>query len=140
MAEFTNTSTQTVTIGQNVLLTETAVNGSCSIVHREGAGIVTLRGLTNQSRARYKVSFGANIGVPATGTAEAISVALSVDGEALNSAAAIFTPAAVDQYGNIFVAVNVDVPRGCCVTVAAVNTSTQSINVANANMIVERVA
>lgn len=140
MAEYTNSSIQTVAAGQNVLLTETAVNGNCSIVHREGAGIVTLRGLTNQSRARYKVSFGANIAVPATGTADAISVALSVNGEALNSATAIFTPAAVDQYGNIFVAVNVDVPRGCCVTVAAVNTSTQSINVANANMIVERVA
>lgn len=140
MAEFTSTNVQTVAAGQNVLLTETAVNGSCSIVHREGAGIVTLRGLTNQSRARYKVSFGANIAIPATGTADAISVALAVDGEALNSATGIFTPAAVDQYGNIFVAVNVDVSRGCCVTVAAVNTSTQSINVANANMIVERVA
>lgn len=140
MAEYTNASIQTVAAGQNVLLTETAVNGNCGIVHREGAGIVTLRGLTNQCRARYKVSFGANIAVPATGTAEAISVALSVDGEALNSATAIVTPAAVDQHGNIFVAVNVDVPRGCCVTVAAENTSAQAINVVNANMIVERVA
>lgn len=140
MAEYTNASIQTVAAGQNVLLAETAVNGNCGIVHREGAGIVTLRGLTNQCRARYKVSFGANIAVPATGTAEAISVALSVDGEALNSATAIVTPAAVDQYGNIFVAVNVDVPRGCCVTVAAENTSAQAINVVNANMIVERVA
>lgn len=140
MAEYTNTSAQTVAAGQNVLLTETAVNGNCAIVHREGAGIVTLRGLTNQCRARFKVSFGANIEVPANGTVEAISIALAVDGEALNSATAIFTPAAVEQYGNIFIAVNVDVPRGCCVTVAAENTSGQSIIVANANMIVERVA
>lgn len=140
MAEYTNTSAQTVAAGQNVLLTETAVNGNCAIVHREGAGIVTLRGLTNQCRARFKVSFGANIEVPANGTVEAISIALAVDGEALNSATAIFTPAAVEQYGNIFVAVNVDVPRGCCVTVAAENTSGQSIIVANANMIVERLA
>lgn len=140
MAEFTNASAQTVAAGQNVLLTETAVSGNCGIVHREGAGIVTLRGLTNQCRARYKVSFGANIAVPADGTVEAISVALSVSGEALNSATAIITPAAVDQYGNIYVAVNVDVPRGCCVAVAATNTSTQTINIANANMIVERVA
>lgn len=123
-----------------MLLTETTVNGNCSIVHREGAGNVTLRGLTNQCRARYKVSFGANIAIPASGTVEAISVALSVDGEALGSALAIVTPAAIDQYGNIFVAANIDVPRGCCVTVAAENTSTQAINVANANMIVERVA
>lgn len=140
MAEFTSASAQSVAAGQNVLLTETAVSGNCGIVHREGAGIVTLRGLTNQCRARYKVSFGANIAIPADGTVEAISLALAVDGEALNSATAIITPAAVDQYGNIYVAVNVDVPRNCCVTVAATNTSTQTINVANANMIVERVA
>lgn len=140
MAEYTNSNIQTVAAGQNVLLTETAVDGNCSIVHRAGAGIVTLRGLTNQCRARYKVSFGANIAIPTGGTVEAISTALSVNGEALNSALAIITPAAVEQYGNIFVSVNIDVPRGCCVTVAAENTSTQAINVANANIIVERVA
>lgn len=140
MAEFTNSAVQSVAAGQNALLTETAVSGNCGIVHREGAGIVTLRGLTNQCRARYKVSFGANIAVPADGTVEAISAALSVGGEPLNSATAIITPAAVDQYGNIYIAVNIDVPRGCCVSVAAVNTSAQTINIANANMIVERVA
>ncbi len=140
MAEFTNASTALVAAGQNVPLTETAVAGNCNIVHREGAGIVTLRGLTNQCRARYRVSFGANIAIPTGGTVEAISLALAVNGEPLVSATAIFTPAAVGDYGNIFVSANVDVPRGCCLTVAAKNTSGQAINVANANMIVERVA
>ena len=140
MAEFTNATTALVAAGQNVPLTETAVAGNCSIVHREGAGIVTLRGLTNQCRARYKVSFGANIAIPTGGTVEAITVALAVNGEPLVSATAIFTPAAVGDYGNVFVSANVDVPRGCCLTVAAKNTSGQAINVANANMIVERVA
>lgn len=140
MAEFTNASTALVAAGQNVPLTETAVAGNCSIVHREGAGIVTLRGLTNQCRARYRVSFGANIAIPAGGTVEAISLALAVNGEPLVSATAILTPAAVGDYGNIFVSANVDVPRGCCLTVAAENISGQAINVANANMIVERVA
>nr|DAM75241.1 MAG TPA: hypothetical protein [Caudoviricetes sp.] len=140
MAEFTNATTALVAAGQNVPLTETAVAGNCSIVHREGAGIVTLRGLTNQCRARYRVSFGANIAIPTGGTVEAISLAIAVNGEPLVSATAIFTPAAVGDYGNIFVSANVDVPRGCCLTVAAKNTSGQAINVANANMIVERVA
>lgn len=140
MAEFTNATTALVAAGQNVPLTETAVAGNCSIVHREGAGIVTLRGLTNQCRARYRVSFGANIAIPTGGTVEAISLALAVNGEPLVSATAIFTPAAVGDYGNVFVSANVDVPRGCCLTVAAKNTSGQAINVANANMIVERVA
>ena len=67
MAEFTNSNIVTVAAGQNVPLTETAVAGNCSIVHREGAGIVTLRGLTNQCRARYRVAFGANIAIPTGG-------------------------------------------------------------------------
>lgn len=140
MAEFTNATTALVAAGQNVPLTETAVAGNCSIVHREGAGIVTLRGLTNQCRARYRVSFGANIAIPTGGTVEAISLAIAVNGEPLVSATAIVTPAAVGDYGNVFVSANVDVPRGCCLTVAAENISGQAINVANANMIVERVA
>lgn len=140
MAEFTNATTALVAAGQNVPLTETAVAGNCNIIHREGAGIVTLRGLTNQCRARYKVSFGANIAIPTGGTVEAISLALAVNGEPLVSATAVVTPAAVGDYGNIFVSANVDVPRGCCLTVAAENISGQAINVANANMIVERVA
>lgn len=140
MAEFTNASTALVAAGQNVPLTETAVAGNCNIVHREGAGIVTLRGQTNQCRARYRVSFGANIAIPTGGTVEAISLALAINGEPLVSATAIVTPAAVGDYGNVFVSANVDVPRGCCLTVAAENTSGQAINVANANMTVERTA
>lgn len=140
MAEFTNASTALVAAGQNVPLTETAVAGNCNIVHREGAGIVTLRGNTNQFRARYRVSFGANIAIPTGGTVEAISLALAINGEPLTSATAIFTPAAVGDYGNVFVSANVDVPRGCCLTVAAENISGQAINVANANMTVERTA
>ncbi len=140
MAEYTNSNIITVASGQNVPLTETAVCGSPCIVHREGAGIVTLRGLTNQCRARYKVGFGANIAIPDGGTVEAISIALAVDGEPLNSASAIVTPAAAEQYGNVYVSVFVDVPKGCCVTVAAENTGTQPILVANANLIAERTA
>lgn len=140
MAEYTNANTVTVAAGQNVPFTETAVSGSPCIVHREGAGIVTLRGLTNQCRARFKVSFGGNIAIPTGGTVGAISAALAVNGEPLNSATGIVTPAAVDQYGNIYVVANIDVPRGCCLTVAVENTSNQAINIANANLIVERVA
>ncbi len=140
MAEYTNANVAAVAAGQNVPFTETAVSGSPCIVHREGAGIVTLRGLTNQCRARFKVSFGGNIAIPTDGTVAAISVALAVNGEPLTSAAGIATPAAVEQYSNIYVAAHIDVPRGCCLTVAVENTSDQTINIANANLIVERTA
>ena len=140
MAEFTSTTIQTVAAGQNLPLTETAIKGSNCINHRAGAGNVTLRGLTNQCKALFKVSFGGNIAIPTGGTVGAISVALAVGGEALNSATAIVTPAAVDQYSNVFTAVFVEVPRGCCVTEALKITSTQAISIANSNLIVERVA
>jgi hypothetical protein len=140
MAEFTSTTIQTVAAGQNLPLTETAIKGSNCINHRAGAGNVTLRGLTNQCKALFKVSFGGNIAIPTGGTVGAISVALAVGGEALNSATAIVTPAAVDQYSNVFTAVFVEVPRGCCVTVALKNTSAQAISIANSSLIVERVA
>ena len=140
MAEYTNSSIVSVAAGQNVPLTETAVSGGSCIVHREGAGIVTLRGQTSQCRARYKVSFGANIAIPTGGTVEAITVALALNGEALASTTATVTPAAVENYFNIYVAAFVEVPKGCCVTVAARNTSTQAVEFANSNLIVERVA
>lgn len=71
---------------------------------------------------------------------EAITAALAVDGEPLTSATATVTPAAVENYFNIYVTVLVAVPRGCCVTVAAENTSAQAVNFANSNLIVNRVA
>ena len=140
MAEYVNNNTVSVLAGQNLPLTETAVAGKSCVVHREGAGVVTLRGITNQCKARYKVSFGANIAVPTGGTVGAISMAIAVNGEPLNSATAIVTPAAVEDFGNIYVSVFVEVPRGCFVTVSAENTSTQTISVANSNLIVERIA
>ena len=140
MAEFTNANIVTVAAGQNVPLTETAVNSKPCIVHREGAGVVTLRGLTNQCRALYKVTYGGNIAIPTGGTVGPVSVALAVGGESLTSATAIVTPAAVENYFNVFVAAFIEVPRGCCVTVAVKNTSTQAVSIANSNLIVERVA
>jgi hypothetical protein len=140
MPEYTSNAVQTVNAGQNVLLTETAV--PCTkgyVVHREGSGIVTLRGITCNCFARYKISFGANIA--AVTTADAISVAIAIDGEPVPTSSGIYTPAAItDDYGNVYVSLFVTVPRGCCYTIAIENTSTQAINVQNANLIIERVA
>ena len=87
MAEYTAIAEQTVAANQNILLTETPVCGNAPcIVHREGSGLVTLRGITKgQCRARFKVTFGGNIAIPTGGTVEAISVAIAINGEAVNS-------------------------------------------------------
>ncbi len=138
MSEFTYGALQTVAAGQGVLFNETPVCSGVGIVHREGSGIVTLRGVTNQCRARYKVSFGANIGVPTGGTVGPVSLAIAIDGEPLPSATMIVTPAAAGDFFNVFAAVFVDVPRGCCVTVSVRNVTAAEVDVQNANMIVTR--
>lgn len=140
MAEFTNAALQTVASNQNVILTETPVSPSRCIVHREGSGIVTLRGLTNQCKARFRVTFGANIAVPAGGTAGPISIAIAIAGEPMPASRAIVTPAAAEQFFKVSVDTFIDVPAGCCTTVAVENTSGADISVQNANLIVTREA
>ena len=138
--EITANAIQLIEQGQNALFTETPVCGSNCIKHREGAGIVILRGITNQCRARYLVSFSGNIAIHTGGTVEEISMAIAIEGEALQSTRMRVTPAAVDNYFNVSTSVFVDVPRGCCTTIAVENTSAQAINLQNANLIVTREA
>lgn len=131
---------QTVGVNQNVLFTDTVVCGNCSMNHRDGSGLVSIKGNTNQCRARYRVSFGGNIAIPTGGTVEAISLAIAIEGEAVPSTTMIVTPAAVEEFFNVFSAIFLDVPRECCMTVSVKNISTQEIEVQNANLIIERVA
>ena len=90
--EITANAVQIVAANQNVLFTETAVPGSCSILHRDGSGLVTLRGLTRQCRARFKVTFGGNIAIPTTGSVGAIKIAIAIDGEPVPTTTMIATP------------------------------------------------
>ena len=129
MPEFTAAAVQTVAANQNAHFPEPPVGCNRGYVtHREGSGLVTLRGITNQCRARYKVTFGGNIAVPTGGTAGAISVALAINGEALNSAVATVTPAAVEEYFNVFSTAYINVDKGCCVSLSVRNVSAQAIN------------
>lgn len=131
---------QEVGIGANVYFTDEVTSGNCSVIHRDDSGLVTLRGLTNQCRARFRVSFGGNIAIPSAGTAGPISLAIAIDGEAVRSTTMTVTPAAVSEFFNVFSAIFIDVPKGCCLTVSIQNTSGVAIDVQNANMIIERVA
>ena len=138
--ELTANAIQTVAANANVLFTDTVVGGNCAIMHRDGSGLVTLRGLTNQCRARFRVSFGGNIAIPTGGTVGPISLAIAINGEPVATTTMISTPAAVEEYNNVFSAIFLDVPKGCCSQVSVRNTSDQPIEVQNANLIIERVA
>ena len=131
---------QTVPANQNVYFTDTITCGNCSITHRDDSGLVTLKGMTGQCRARFRVSFGANIAVPTGGTVGPISLAIAIDGEAVRATTMTVTPTAVDAFFNVFSSVFIDVPRGCCVTISVKNITDVDVDVQNANLIVDRVA
>lgn len=138
--EITANALQTVEVNQNILFSDTVVKGNCNTFHRDGSGLVTLRGLTNQCRARFKVTFGANVALPTGSAVVPITLAIAINGEQVASTTMISTPTAVEEFNNVFSAIYIDVPAGCCYTISVKNLSEDAIDVENANLIVERVA
>ena len=99
--------------------------------------------------AQYQVTFNGNIAIPEGGTVTPIAVALAVEGEPRLTSRAIFTPAAVEEFGNVTSTAIIKVPRCCCfsLTVDAVPATTDStvtpapvIEVQNANLTITRIA
>lgn len=88
------------------------------VIHASGSGIFVLRGKTNNCFARYSVEFTGNIAIPEGGAITPIATAIVVSGEERTGSRSIFTPAAVDEYGNVTSRATIDVPKGCCFTVA----------------------
>lgn len=160
MAEFTNNPVQVVQPNQQVLLNTTIGCNKGYVLHREGSGIVTLRGAVNNPQscfARYQVTFNGNIAVSNGVTVSPISVAIAIDGEPVLTSKAIFTPAAAadatpsdNNYGNVTSTAIITVPKCCCFNISVENTSTvpttpagsnaPAINVKNANLVVSRIA
>lgn len=150
MAEFTYNPIQEVQPNQNVILNDSIRCPNGYVLHRNESGLVILRGIVNNPCgcfARYQVTFNGNIAVPEDGTVSPIAIALAIDGEPIMTSRAIFTPAAVDDYGNVTSTAIITVPRGCCFTVAVENVSeadgatpAQAINVQNANLVISRIA
>ena len=151
MAEYAYNPIQLVEPGQNVLLDTVIPCNKGYVYHRNQSGIVILRGIVNCPSgcfARYQVTFNGNIALPEGGTVGAISIALAIDGEPVQTSRAIVTPAAVDQYFNVTSTAIITVPRGCCFSVSVENVSAPAtaggtapeINVQNANMTVARIA
>ena len=138
--EITANAIQTIAVNNNVIFTDTPVKGSCSIVHRDNSGLITLRGITNQCRARFKVTFNGNVALSEGATVGPISVALAINGEPIGSTTMISTPAAVGEYNNISAGVFINVPTGCCYTISVRNLTDSDIDMQNANLIIERVA
>ena len=147
MAEYSANAIQIVNPGESIIFTDTPVPCRRGFVrHRDGSGSFLLSGWVprrgcccNRNRsANYLVDFGANISIPEGGTVEAISVAIAIDNSTIPASSMIVTPAAVNEYFNVSRAINVDIWNGCCETVTIRNTSSQPIQVQNANVIFSR--
>lgn len=150
-AEYLANAVQSVDLNQPVIFTASIPCRRGYIYHEDETGIFILRGITNgQCFATYQVTFNGNIAVPTGGTAGPIAIAITVNGEQRQTSRAIFTPAAVDVYGNVTSTAIIKVPKGCCFTVSvrAVSGITDdpaavpapSINVQNANLVIDRIA
>ena len=156
MAEFTRNDVQPVGSNQPITLDTTIGCNKGYVYHRNGSGIVTLRGVTPNCFARYQVTFNGNIAL-ADGTTDVgpISVALAIDGEPILTSRAIVTPAAAAEappsnanYFNVTSTAIITVPKGCCFSISVENTSgpataggaSPEINVQNANLTVSRIA
>ena len=145
MAEFTYNDVQTVSYGQIVALNTAIGCNKGYVIHRNGSGIVTLRGIVNNpcsNFARYRCQVNANIALPTGETVGEIGIALAINGEAVQTSLAVVTPAAVEQYGNVTSFAIIDVPKGCCENISIENASadSQDILVRNANFEVTRIA
>lgn len=159
MAEFVENDFQVVQPNQPVTLITSIGCNRGYVYHRNGSGIVTLRGVVNNGGcfARYQVTFNANIALPDGATAPApISVALALDGEPILTSRAIVTPAATatdpptqENFFNVTSTAIINVPKGCCFNVSVENTSESltpaetpapPILVQNANLTVSRIA
>ena len=123
------------------------------VVHDNLTPNIILRGIVAnpcQQNAQYNVRYSGNIAVAEGGTVGEIQLALSVNGYVRPLTIAAATPAAVGEYWHVSGDATIDVPVGCCTTVAIVNASVVStptltaaatpIDVRNLNVDVNRTA
>lgn len=113
------------------------------IVHQDDSGLFQVRGIVNNPCAEYgklKINFGANVGIPTTGTVEPVTLAITVNGVTEPATTMISTPAAVEEFNSISREVEVPIPRGCCQNISVTNTSTQAIEIQNAIIDLDRIS
>ena len=148
-AEYTYNAEQNILLNQAILMNTSIPCKKGNIVHEDGSGIFILRGITNQCYAVYQVTYNGNISLPTGATVTPIAVAIIVNGEIRPTSTAVFTPAAVDEYGNVTSTAIIRVPRGCCFTLSIDNvpatndptvTPAPVIQVENSNLVVNRIA
>lgn len=150
MAEYLANAVQNVSLDNPVIFLASIPCNRGYIYHEDETGIFILKGVTNNCFARYQITFNGNIAIPTGGAITPVAVAITVNGEPRLTSRAIFTPAAVDTYGNVTSTAIITVPKGCCFSVGVryvdattddpATVPTPVISVQNANLVVNRIA
>ena len=150
-AEYLAVSEQAVALNSPIVFTASIPCNKGWVYHEDETGVFILKGITNnQCFATYQVTYNGNIAVPEAGELTPIAIAITVSGEPRVTSRAIFTPQAVDEYGNVTSTAIIKVPKGCCFTVSVEYVSgvtadptvvpTPVINVLNSNLVIDRIA
>lgn len=150
MAEYLANAAQAVALNGPVLFTASIPCNRGCVYHEDETGIFILKGKTDNCFARYQVTFNGNIAVPDGGELTPIAVAITVNGEPRQTSRAIFTPQAVEEFGNVTSTAIITVPKGCCFTASVryIDATTDDptteptglITVQNANLVITRIA
>ena len=150
MAEYLANAVQNVALNAPVLFTASIPCTKGYVYHEDETGIFILRGITNNCFARYQITYNGNIAIPEGGEVTPIALALAVNGEPRVTSMAIFTPQAVDEFGNVTSTAIVTVPKGCCFScsVRYIDATTDNpaveatpvIEVQNSNLVINRIA
>ena len=149
-AEYLANAVQEISLNAPAIFTASIPCTKGYVYHEDETGIFILRGITNNCFARYQVTYNGNIAVPDGGEVTPIALAITVNGEERPTSKAIFTPQAVDEFGNVTSTAIITVPKGCCFSVsvryvdATVDdptvTPTPTIEVQNSNLVINRIA
>ena len=127
MAEFTYPELQTLPYRQAALLNNTSCGCNKGYInHQNGFGSISLSGQCNNPCARfarYVVQYSCNIALSEGATVGEIQTALTLNGEPIIDTIASSTPAAVGDFWHVSGFKTIDVPVGCCPTVAVENVS-----------------
>lgn len=150
MAEFVFNSSQSVALNSPLLFNASIPCRKGYIYHDDESGVFILRGVTSGCFARYQVTYNGNIAIPEGGEVTPIALAITENGEPRLTSRAIFTPQAVEEYGNVTSTAIITVPKGCCFTVSVryvdattddpAVTPTPLIDVQNSNVVINRIA
>lgn len=135
MIQLSNTTAQTVAVGQSITFNTVLLKTGCAECHRLNTGSVKLCA----KNAIYQVNFNANV----TGATAANPVQLNIQlgGDSIPESTMIYTPATANAVGNVGVVI--PVRNNCCDydRVTITNTGTTDIIIsANPTLFIKRIA